>query len=51
MKSKQKIRLGMLVSIISIAVLFTLNYFFGTHVVDVVGFGFLIGFSYAALCK
>ncbi|MFD2169137.1 hypothetical protein [Tumebacillus lipolyticus] len=51
MKSKQKIWLGMLVSIISIAVLFVVKSLFGSQAVDVLGFGFLIGLSYAALCK
>ncbi|WP_157729438.1 hypothetical protein [Tumebacillus algifaecis] len=51
MKSKQKVGLGLLVSGIATITLLILLNLFGSHVSDTVGFGVLIGFSYAALYK
>lgn len=51
MKAKQKIGIGFVVSAISIALLLVCDQMWGNRVAEIVGFGLLIGFSYAALNK
>ncbi|TCP54650.1 hypothetical protein EV586_104271 [Tumebacillus sp. BK434] len=51
MKFKQKAGLSLVIGVVAIAVLLIVLKTFGTGVVDVVGFGLLIGLSFGALYK
>ncbi|MGB8953943.1 MAG: hypothetical protein WCC10_01095 [Tumebacillaceae bacterium] len=51
MKSTRQIKIGFLASALATAFLLGVHYLFGQWMSDIVGFGLLVGFSYATLCK
>ena len=51
MKCMRQIKIGFLASALATAFLLGVHYLFGQWMSDIVGFGLLVGFSYATLCK
>lgn len=51
MNSTRQIKIGFLASALATAFLLGIHYLFGQWMSDIVGFGLLVGFSYASLSK
>lgn len=51
MKGMRQIKIGFFASVLATALLLGVHYLVGQWMSDILGFGLLIGFSYATLCK